>query len=61
MAVKEKTKSTATPVEQAIGQIVEKGQRALQELLTFDQEKIDTIVRDMASTTVYVMKKRSGF
>jgi len=48
MAVKEKTKSTATPVEQAIGQIVEKGQRALQELLTFDQEKIDTIVRDMA-------------
>ncbi|WP_290714733.1 MULTISPECIES: bifunctional acetaldehyde-CoA/alcohol dehydrogenase [Exiguobacterium] len=48
MAVKEKTKSTATPVEQAVGQIVEKGQRALQELLTFDQEKIDTIVRDMA-------------
>ncbi|WP_410502917.1 bifunctional acetaldehyde-CoA/alcohol dehydrogenase [Exiguobacterium acetylicum] len=48
MAVKEKTKSTATPVEQAIGQIVEKGQLALQELLTFDQEKIDTIVRDMA-------------
>lgn len=48
MAVKEKTKSTATPVEQAVGQIVEKGQLALQELLTFDQEKIDTIVRDMA-------------
>lgn len=48
MAVKEKTKSTVTPVEQAIGQIVEKGQCALQELLTFDQEKIDTIVRDMA-------------
>lgn len=48
MAVKEKTKSTAMPVEQAVGQIVEKGQRALQELLTFDQEKIDTIVRDMA-------------
>nr|WP_326188130.1 bifunctional acetaldehyde-CoA/alcohol dehydrogenase [Exiguobacterium indicum] len=48
MAVKEKTKSTATPVEQAVGQIVEKGQCALQELLTFDQEKIDTIVRDMA-------------
>ncbi|EZP61564.1 MULTISPECIES: bifunctional acetaldehyde-CoA/alcohol dehydrogenase [unclassified Exiguobacterium] len=48
MAVKEKTKSTVTPVEQSIGQIVEKGQRALQELLTFDQEKIDTIVRDMA-------------
>jgi len=48
MAVKEKTKSTATPVEQAVGQIVEKGQLALQELLTFDQEKIDMIVRDMA-------------
>ncbi|MGX9808036.1 bifunctional acetaldehyde-CoA/alcohol dehydrogenase [Exiguobacterium acetylicum] len=48
MAVKEKTKSTATPVEQAVGQIVEKGQLALQELMTFDQETIDTIVRDMA-------------
>jgi len=48
MAVKEKTKSTATPIEQAIGQIVERGQLALQELMTFDQETIDTIVRDMA-------------
>ncbi|KOP28928.1 acetaldehyde dehydrogenase [Exiguobacterium sp. BMC-KP] len=48
MAVKEKTKSTATPIEQAIGQIVERGQLAIQELMTFDQETIDTIVRDMA-------------
>ncbi|MET4654734.1 acetaldehyde dehydrogenase/alcohol dehydrogenase [Exiguobacterium sp. PvP048] len=48
MAVKEKIKSEVTPVEQAINQIVSKGQTALQELLTFDQTKIDTIVRDMA-------------
>lgn len=48
MAVKEKIKQDVSPVEQAINQIVAKGQTALQELLTFDQTKIDTIVRDMA-------------
>jgi len=48
MAVKEKTKVEATPVEKAVNELVAGGQSALRTLLTFDQEKIDTIVRDMA-------------